>query len=401
VAKGVFCAIATASLVAAAIVSACDGYGESTSEGAPVDAAADGPPILAGDAGDASSDACAANVDEDPKNCGRCGHDCLGGGCSSGRCQPVSLVDWDLVDDKCTSPEAGSCFTGTIASVVVDDTWAYFSDYEPSLRRGGLLRVKKDVVTQQKPEPITSVGAIRRLGADVTSFLWLRGNTVERIARTGGAVEVLSSMEADSKSASAPLRVGNDVLFGTRDGVRRLTIGASGVSVEAFPDAGGIGDVVALAASADGSLLVWATTDGMITSRENGSHRVVAVQQSVTFLTLDDHRVYWTNGDGSVYSSDLAFATSVPTLHAKTDVNPTDIVVDGDDLYVTTWGKNVNTAQGIVGSVFRMPKQPPFGTLHVPDAIFQGPILVSDLAIDERAIYFAGWFSPTVLRLAK
>lgn len=48
------------------------------------------------DAGDATSDVpidtnCAANLQIDKLNCGYCGHDCLGGDCTAGKCQPVSL----------------------------------------------------------------------------------------------------------------------------------------------------------------------------------------------------------------------------------------------------------------------------------------------------------------------
>jgi hypothetical protein len=32
------------------------------------------------------------NVQTDPANCGYCGHDCLGGGCTAGVCQPVVLA---------------------------------------------------------------------------------------------------------------------------------------------------------------------------------------------------------------------------------------------------------------------------------------------------------------------
>jgi hypothetical protein len=32
------------------------------------------------------------NLDTDPKNCGTCGHDCLGGTCNAGLCQPIPLT---------------------------------------------------------------------------------------------------------------------------------------------------------------------------------------------------------------------------------------------------------------------------------------------------------------------
>lgn len=53
----------------------------------------------ASDANDASSSsdvvadvACTADTQSDPKNCGKCGHDCFGGQCNAGICQIATLV---------------------------------------------------------------------------------------------------------------------------------------------------------------------------------------------------------------------------------------------------------------------------------------------------------------------
>jgi hypothetical protein len=35
--------------------------------------------------------ACTADLQRDKKNCGRCGHDCLGGACTAGRCEAIEL----------------------------------------------------------------------------------------------------------------------------------------------------------------------------------------------------------------------------------------------------------------------------------------------------------------------
>src|SRR4051812_14338287 len=54
------------------------------------------------------SDACdMALVSTDDKNCGRCGHDCLGGACIDKKCQPVKL---------------GSSSDAPVLDVVVDAT---------------------------------------------------------------------------------------------------------------------------------------------------------------------------------------------------------------------------------------------------------------------------------------
>jgi hypothetical protein len=58
-----------------------------------LDGAADGGTDTLGDGGDAV-DACDPDADftSDPTSCGACGHDCLGGACVDGGCQPVILV---------------------------------------------------------------------------------------------------------------------------------------------------------------------------------------------------------------------------------------------------------------------------------------------------------------------
>jgi hypothetical protein len=37
--------------------------------------------------------ACGSDLTKDSKNCGRCGHDCLGGDCTDSQCQPIRLAD--------------------------------------------------------------------------------------------------------------------------------------------------------------------------------------------------------------------------------------------------------------------------------------------------------------------
>lgn len=44
---------------------------------------------------DAPGDAPCTGAQSDPQNCGRCGHDCLGGACMGGACQPVALSSAD------------------------------------------------------------------------------------------------------------------------------------------------------------------------------------------------------------------------------------------------------------------------------------------------------------------
>src|SRR5688572_30210245 len=63
-------------------------------DGASIDGAGTDGSSSGGDsATDAPPDAmCSTNVAEDPKNCGRCGRDCLGDPCKLGRCEPKILA---------------------------------------------------------------------------------------------------------------------------------------------------------------------------------------------------------------------------------------------------------------------------------------------------------------------
>ena len=62
-----------------------DGHSDAPPDTGPVDGGGDGP-VETGPCGDLMTNA---------HNCGRCGHDCLGGACTAGVCQPFELVPGD------------------------------------------------------------------------------------------------------------------------------------------------------------------------------------------------------------------------------------------------------------------------------------------------------------------
>src|SRR6476659_4574484 len=92
--------VATALASGAAIALACTGT-DPDFAATPVDDGGEGgsavdAPSSSDVAIDNATDApCSADLGHDPANCGRCGHDCLGGGCDAGGCEPVVLVAED------------------------------------------------------------------------------------------------------------------------------------------------------------------------------------------------------------------------------------------------------------------------------------------------------------------
>jgi hypothetical protein len=128
----------------------------------------------------------------DKRNCGRCGHDCLGGECKGGRCASVLIagalaspraiaapndgfVYWVDSQDGTVrkAPKTPSVLPKTLGTsslpgmdIAVDDAYVYFTTYAPpGTSTGGLSRVPKDgsglieVVTSQ-------FGGVRGLAID-------------------------------------------------------------------------------------------------------------------------------------------------------------------------------------------------------------------------------------------
>jgi hypothetical protein len=100
-------------------------FGPSANDGGAVVPEEDAP-VGVVDAAPPNDDSRCADTQVDPHNCGTCGHDCLGGACEAGACQPVVLV---------TVPYSG------VSSFAIDDASVYWTtdwttNGEPTLASG-------------------------------------------------------------------------------------------------------------------------------------------------------------------------------------------------------------------------------------------------------------------------
>ncbi len=85
----------------------------------------DGPNVDGGDGGP-----CTADTTKDPKNCGRCGHDCLGGECK---------------DSKCEAVRVGALIDTPLGYVTVSSKYIYVSTrIALTTEKGGIFRFPKD-----------------------------------------------------------------------------------------------------------------------------------------------------------------------------------------------------------------------------------------------------------------
>jgi hypothetical protein len=293
--------------------------GGSASAGAPSAGAPSG-----GTTGSAGSAGCGMlDPQTDSKNCGACGHDCFGGACKAGVCQPVALVSnqqnpifvavnatniyWDLAHGSVlTQPLAGGpptlLYSGNDAEgLVIDSTYIYWSTYLSNT----ILRMPLG-----GGEVVTLLTTDRRplgVAVDATSlyFTTFYGELMKMPIGGGTPVTIMPS----SVSFAAGVAVNaTDIFFGTATGVQKVPIGGGSPA------------------------LFWAS-------------------QGVTFgVTLDALNLYRTEQYGAAVSKVPLSGTGPTTLISGFSAYAGGIAVDATSIY---WSASDYNS---VGSIMRLAK---------------------------------------------
>jgi hypothetical protein len=320
------------------------------------------------------------DMQTDPLNCGVCGHDCLGGACVAGQCQPV-VVAWGQAYPCCIQLDADNVY------------WANSDTPDGALQ----------VAPKNGGGPTTllaPLGSPSGLVLDESFAYWvnLDDSNVERVALGGGAPEVLEVGAGGLYPAY--LAVDATSLYCTDfalSSVARVpkTGGAwtSLVSNENSPGAIVVG----------GTTLVWANsgtdgTDGAIrrmgVDGNPAATTLVGALNWPTGLALWGDYVYWTdNGDGDPASLSgslmraLVLGPSLPETLASGLPCPVGIAVDDSGVYWT---------DGCANTLNRV--RP--GETEVV-ALASGVASPAELAVDAQSLYWVSWETSTVAKLAK
>jgi hypothetical protein len=147
----------------------------------------------------------------DPLNCGACGHDCLGGGCQSGICQPVVLAMGE------TNP----------TDIAVSSTHVYWIN--PGALSGAVRRVPTGGGTATTVAGNQTAPA--HLAIDGSNVYWTYTTGIRKAPLAGGAVSLVTSW------ASGPVPTGlasdgNDVYWCMDNGdIRRVPVGGGAQSL--------------------------------------------------------------------------------------------------------------------------------------------------------------------------
>lgn len=298
---------AGATFVGLAAMAACGEVLPSVDPAPTGDGGNDGPPVVDDSATgvDAPPPTC-VDVDtmEDSKHCGRCNHDCLGGTCVSGKCQPVALatatkaVPWLVLDTTrviwgtglpelggaggiFTCPKAGGCPQGPTELAASFFMGALGSDGKTAYVSGagggtiGLFEIgQTDLLAFPELKKRALFWIVPRDGTlllnayyenDATTF----SRTIYRASLPNGPFELVADYPASDGTNAAATVFAKDWVY----------LGAHNVAkIVAAPLAGG----------------------GAFTEV------VIGGGNYVWSMTTDGDRVYWTNGAGSSVDSCVA-----------------------------------------------------------------------------------------------
>ena len=341
-----------------------DGGGNAIAEAAVgSDAVADAPGTPS-EAGPPLSDGAPCDTQSDTHNCGACGHDCLGGQCMAGVCQPVVLwpgdsggggQPYDLAQDDAylywtdisnhtvlrTSKTTGatidlvpSSFTSLFPrGISVDDAGAvYWGDMSEIWRcaKTGCTSDPVDVVS-------TGLDGVYSLAVDDVALYWSENSTEILSAHKFGTGESPSVLWEGDASANAVATDGTRVYFTADDGLLRgmLVDGGAGFSI------GTAGSAASLGVTLNGGVVYWTIEDpahGQVmgaSTTDLSPYGIAAQQQYPTWVASDGTSVFWLTFSGVDSTiNGCAIETCNPTALA-TSPSPHALAVDDVAIYWT------------------------------------------------------------------
>jgi hypothetical protein len=316
---------------------------------------------------DEAGDACSGDLSSDPKNCGTCGHDCLGGTCAMSACQPVVLATGQN-DPLIVALDGSNVYWttyGNLSGTDLGDVWE-------CAKAGCAMSPKNLVPNANIPYGLSVVGA--------TLYYDTYGaNTVMSCTLPGCATpDMLAS------STNGPNGLG-----ATTTGVYWVDYLGNTLDSCALPGCGSGPTALATGLSSPGWLAldetsVYFTSTTTVESCSlagcGGTPAVLwAGALDAEGVAVDATSIYWVDYmAGTVNSCPLAGCSGTTTVLAKNQSNPIDVAVDAASVYWVT--------STTAGAVLRCPLAGCGGS--GPVTMASGQSSPGALAVDDVAVYW-------------
>jgi hypothetical protein len=341
----------------------------------------------------------AADHSSDPKNCGACGHDCLGGACTGGACQPVAI---------------GAGTDESPALLFVDDTYVYWTNHvqtsEHMCPQVKLVRTPKQATNPPaEPQTVASENGVYYAGVGPEYIYY----GASRCAVDDGHIRrfPVNSANTPTPETVATLPVGGMGVAAAGDSFFFLAATASGpINVVATPAGGGAGTTLATDPSfanfllTDGANLYWNSGSANVTSVPVTGGDMVAVasaqdlaSDSVGLGAVDGVNVYFLD-DAGLHALPVGQTGAGTVLFHPQMGTISHVVSAGDDVCMVTNPNPLAVADSI--SCVAKDGGPNQTPRVVVPAAAQGEFVA--LAADDSAIYWIDSITAsTIYSLAK
>ncbi len=332
---------------------------------------------IAGSGGVCTADTCGddcVDTQNDEKNCGYCGHDCLGGTCTDGTCQPFALarfaasaapialaVDHSFAyfssagDIRRVAVNGGTPTfvakgkTAVASGLAIDASNVYWSDkllgkiYRAPL--SGVPDGEPGVIVAEEQNKPTSIAVLGDSvfwgttdsfgGVFKAPITGLQGDdkpiTIAELQKFIGAIAVTPSAGVYWTNSTAAGTVMQAPLSGVPNGGSPARIAEAANSFP-VPIAVGPSGVYWASDAATGKLYRTSHTG---TTKGEPEEVIASSQGEIVAIALDEDFVYWTDRtNGAVLQAPLAGGFTAPVATAQNQ--PAAIAVTSDAVYWTT-----------------------------------------------------------------